>query len=157
MTMPAYKGPLNMAKNDPDCKPSAAYTFAPFQGTDEFPSAMWCANALKQGIPLMYWTTIAVCRVALYSVDVRELPGITPAQAKEHSDALCDLSGAAFGPLKIDTAAQRDVALKLIRCAFKNQDEMLEWLGDQSKNHCGARMLHKAVGVQEMPKVPAHD
>ena len=156
MTMPAYKGPLNMVKNDPDCIPSAAHTLAPFQGTEEFPSVMWCANALKRGMPLMYWTTIAVCRVALYAVDVRQLPGITPDQAQEHSDALCDLSGAAFRQIKVDPAAQRDVALKLIRCAFKTQAEMLEWLGDQCKSHGGARMLHKVDGVQETPKVPAH-
>ena len=148
MTMPAYKGPLNMAMNDPDCTPSAACTVAPFQQTEEFPAAMWCANALKRGMPLMYWSTIAVCRTALYAFDVRQLPGITKCQAQEHADALFNMGNVPIDQLKIDLSAQRDVALKLIRIAFKNQTAMLEWMNDQHQHRGGAVMLHKVDGAQ---------
>ena len=148
MTMQTYKGPLNMAKCDPDCLPSAAHTIAPFQQTDDFPEVMWCANALKQGMPLMYWSTIAVCRNALYAFDVRQLPGVTESQAQEHADVLFNMDDVPINQLTLDHSAQRDVALKLIRLAFKSQAEMLTWMEEQHRMQGAAVMLHKVGGAQ---------
>lgn len=113
--------------------PSAVHTFAPFQRTAEFPAHIWCMNCLKHEIPSMYWTCVAVCRVALYALDVRELPGITADQAQEHSDAVRDMS------------AQRDVALKLLARALHTQGAMLHWLDYQHQRQGAAVMLHQAA------------
>lgn len=123
MSMPTF--PIDRNPNfDPDIAPSSAHTEAPYQETPAFPSQIRVHNSLKNGIPMMFWSCIAISQVGIYDVDVRDLPTVTPEQADEHSVAI----------LKGGPEAQRAFAITLFSQAFADQNTMVAWLDDQAQH-----------------------